>query len=192
MTMEYALIFIPFILCVTLFNEYVYVVFVLILVVTFVIILICIKKSARKQFDVSQILDVPIDFSGRMPAITNLFSNLLLCVCIAILAVDFNAFPRRFAKTETYGWSLMDVGVGGFIAINGGLSPESRLGTESGYTPIYLLKKTVASTVPLLILGVQRLIAVKSLNYHEHITEYGLHWNFFFTLAFTKVLNINK
>ncbi|CAG2178339.1 unnamed protein product [Oppiella nova] len=112
----------------------------------------------------------------------------MTCVCIAILAVDFRIFSRRFAKTEIYGFSLMDVGVGSFIAINGGFSPESRLGGSDPKNKAFLLfKKTFYSTIPLIVLGFQRLIAVKSLEYHEHITEYGLHWNFFFTLGLTKI-----
>ena len=47
--------------------------------------------------------------------------------------------------------------------------------------------KSVKSSIPLLVLGVGRLVATKSTDYQEHVTEYGTHWNFFFTLAVVKV-----
>lgn len=42
----------------------------------------------------------------------------------------------------------------------------------------------IRSTLPLLALGFLRLFLTKSVNYQEHTSEYGLHWNFFFTLGF--------
>ncbi|KAH0815982.1 hypothetical protein GEV33_006811 [Tenebrio molitor] len=51
--------------------------------------------------------------------ITNSRSTIHIISVVAILAVDFLVFPRRFAKTETFGYSLMDVGVGLFMFSNG-------------------------------------------------------------------------
>ena len=47
--------------------------------------------------------------------LTNYRASMLLVTAICILGVDFQVFPRRFAKTETLGFGLMDIGVGSFI-----------------------------------------------------------------------------
>ena len=47
---------------------------------------------------------------------------------------------------------------------------------------------TIRSVIPLVVLGCARLVATRGVEYQEHVTEYGVHWNFFFTLAIVKVL----
>jgi hypothetical protein len=42
-------------------------------------------------------------------------SSLFLLTVISILAVDFELFPNYFAKTDHFGISFMDIGVGFFI-----------------------------------------------------------------------------
>ncbi|CAG2110517.1 unnamed protein product, partial [Medioppia subpectinata] len=186
-SIEFFIIMTPFITCITILSDYIFFVYLAIISLTVIAIVLCFMRRQTKQIVVKDLLELCPNYEQRLPFLTNLFSTLMQCVCIAILAVDFRVFSRRFAKTEIYGFSLMDVGVGSFIAINGGFSPESRLGSDSRNKRMFLFKKTVFSTVPLIVLGFQRLIAVKSLEYHEHVTEYGVHWNFFFTLGLSKI-----
>ncbi|XP_068246795.1 uncharacterized protein [Palaemon carinicauda] len=113
----------------------------------------------------------------RLKYLTSVRGQLNLVTVIAILAIDFRCFPRRFIKTEEYGYSLMDVGAAGFVINNGIVEGRKR--------PSY--KSVARDGAILTALGFLRLFLIKASNYQHHVTEYGLHANFFFTLAFVKL-----
>lgn len=81
-----------------------------------------IKTDLKTQLQT--FLECPID--ERLTFISNFKAFTLIGTVVAILAVDFTVFPRRFCKTETYGTGMMDAGVGLFIMSNAIVSPEAR------------------------------------------------------------------
>lgn len=111
---------------------------------------------------------------------------------VAILAVDFPLlFPRRFVKTETHGYGLMDLGASFSVMAAGMCSSRARQSIrqrtqarprKSPWTRI--IRSRMA---PLLFMGLLRLIVHGGIEYQEHASEYGTHWNFFFTLAMLSV-----
>lgn len=138
------------------------------------------------QNTVSAFLQSHIEFN-QVPSVTLFRVFVNVKTAISILAVDFNVFPRRYAKTETYGTGVMDFGVGAFIFANALVCPEARRKLISGSKMSYIAKQLL-SVWPLVALGMGRLVSVKMTGYHEHVTEYGVHWNFFFTLAIVRVV----
>ncbi|GAA5827187.1 hypothetical protein JCM3770_003025 [Rhodotorula araucariae] len=127
------------------------------------------------------------------PFVTSYRAVMMVMTVLCILAVDFRAFPREFAKAETWGTSLMDLGVGSFVfslGLTAALpllrAPDAPPLAPRGY--VTAVVRSVRKSAPLVALGLVRVAMVKGVEYPEHESEYGTHWNFFFTLALLPVL----
>jgi phosphatidylinositol glycan class W len=126
----------------------------------------------------------PIKKTAVVPFVTLYRSSMYIHTFIAILAVDFHVFPRTLAKTETVGYGFMDLGASSFV-ISSGLVASLQTKTKSSRA---ISTTATTTTLPLLVLGLLRIITNKSADYQEHVSEYGIHWNFFFTLAVTRTI----
>ncbi|XP_022914374.1 uncharacterized protein [Onthophagus taurus] len=174
--LEFLIIVLPHILNVTLFFPFIKEV---LFCCVFLSLLVIILASVTEENKAGHKNNID---NGNKPFITNVRSTINLITVIAILAVDFKLFPKQFKKTFKYGYSLMDVGVGLFVFANAIVAPEIK-----GYTNS--LKKTLIDALPLIILGVGRYISTTLTDYSVSVTEYGKHWNFFMTLAATRILS---
>ena len=119
-------------------------------------------------------------------------SILMLLTCFSILAVDFDIFSRDLAKTEDFGNSLMDLGVGSFVFSAGivGARPFLSQDDNKRHRRISVFThalRGLKTAFPLLALGMVRFVMVESVDYQKHVSEYGVHWNFYLTLGLLPV-----
>ena len=76
----------------------------------------------------------------------------------------------------------MDIGVGAFVASNA-------LACSDAKSPTVALNvvSIVTKALPLLVVGFVRWASTAAISYHVDPTEYGIHWNFFFSLFVVRV-----
>lgn len=172
--LEFLLIVVQLILSLTLYVPFIYEVNITLALIS---LFFCVLFTRSKFELTSQKCNVGFQNSAF---IINARSTLHLLTCISILAVDFYVFPRHFMKTNTYGYSLMDVGVGLFVFTSGivGVNPK----TYKSFLNI------LRSVLPIFCLGLGRLFVTRQFEYHVPVGEYGTHWNFFMTLFVVKLL----
>lgn len=190
---DYSLLVLPLVLSCTIFSDTLHIILSCIAALSLVLFYIISRRritsiKAPLHNIWQSFLNAQVG-NGTVPAVTTLRVFLNVLTAISILAVDFPLFPRRYAKTETYGTGVMDLGVGCFIFGNALVCPEARTQDRVACSHYLRVKKQILSVWPLIVLGLTRLISVKAVDYQEHVTEYGVHWNFFFTLALVRVLS---
>lgn len=175
---EYVLIVLPLIAVHTVLADYIY----MLNLIMFTLLL----YEFVQYFPVLQVSKVfrqPNQLRTKhVQSISCLRGLTYLITVFCILAVDFQAFPRHLAKTEQYGYSLMDTGVGLFVLMSGLVHKDLRKENIRAF-----MRSNTKFVSILFFLGILRFVSVKQLDYQEHVTEYGVHWNFFYTLAVCKL-----
>ncbi|MEW5300648.1 MAG: hypothetical protein WDW38_001203 [Sanguina aurantia] len=122
----------------------------------------------------------------RSPLLDSFRGGIMLLTCICILAVDFRAFPSRFAKTDSYGTGLMDLGVGGIVIASGLVHKCNALRPLPWRRRLGSAAATSAATW---CLGFGRMLSLRACKLHQDVGEYGVHWNFFCTIAVVGLLS---
>ncbi|KFD57157.1 hypothetical protein M513_02042 [Trichuris suis] len=178
---EFESLVMPTVLCSTILCDHVTLMLILLAVVS--LIVLCSINWHRR--DKHAMMDKKFyhncrDFIG-FTIVSSFRSYVLLTTCICILAVDLPIFPVRFQKTESFGFSLMDVGMGMVLFANGLASNAAR---DKKIRFGHLIKQFFV----LLFLGTLRTVVLLLLQYPFEVKEYGRHWNFFFTLAMVKMI----
>lgn len=175
--LEFVIIVFSVILCVTVLIDYITTVLLVLMLLSFTLGYTELKKSITS----AEMVQMSSEHPGY---ITILRATINLVTCVCILAIDFNIFPGYLSKTKHYGFSLMDSGIGLFVLSGGIVSKKLEMGHFKSFKNIFLL---LWQCFPFIILGIGRAVVIKQIDYHQGVTEYGVHWNAFLTLGITRL-----
>lgn len=95
---------------------------------------------------------------------------------ICIFLCDFNFWDHRFSKNDDFSIGLMDIGIGCFMFNSGIISSKISK------------KRLFKNSVMLFLLGILRLAVLIICKLEVNVKEYGVHWNFYFTLSVVNFL----
>ena len=108
------------------------------------------------------------------------------------MMVDFpKIFPRYHCKAEDAGWAMMDVGVSAIMFSSGfssSLIVSHKSPSKKQMGPFRRIFKALSSNLGVTIGATVRFFLLHGIDYHEHVTEWGFHWNFFVTIACMNLL----
>lgn len=95
-------------------------------------------------------------------------------------------------KTEDRGWSLMDVGVSSVMFASGighklVVTHASAKTKQSFLTDFFAILTNVLNNIVILS-AAGRFFLLKAIDYHDHVSEWGVHWNFFLSMAMFNII----
>ncbi|CAA6664057.1 unnamed protein product [Spirodela intermedia] len=171
LTVDYIFVILPILSTLTVLADWVYMCTIALM---FLLLWILAKRSGPYTIG-------HMESSNTSPLRTSILSyrvSMMIVTCLCILAVDFKIFLDVMQRLRP----MMDLGVGSFVLANALVSKQARCSTMGKWNT------TLKSITPLIVLGFGRLIFTKGVDYQVHVGEYGVHWNFFFTLAAVSLL----
>lgn len=106
--------------------------------------------------------------------------------------VDFpSIFPRMHCKGEDAGWAMMDIGVSAISFAAGFSNSLITLHDTPSKPPPNIftrLWRALTANILVTVMASIRFVVLKNINYQDHVTEWGTHWNFYVTIGVITVL----
>lgn len=134
------------------------------------------------------IAELEVDEKGQVKRYVNMSLNTfkaqaMLMTIMAIFTVDFPMFfDRPLCKTEDFGWGLMDLGVSAVVFSSALVNKLNVSNLANRTSFVQDISRAFFGNIVVTGIALLRFFMLTDLNYHDHVTEWGTHWNFFCTI----------